>query len=161
MFLWTISFPWWQTLLHDLAFQSFDWAYLMYAISDTRHEQCILHVSKLFTFIYSRANSVIIKQKKPTIILNLIHNILLQRQLPHNVFGPVLLKVSNNISCLVWIMKIYSVDVFFLLCLSSFCVLCQMLSVSLDCPFLIDPFVLSNVYLHTIQALMYKAYTFI
>jgi hypothetical protein len=83
--------------IRDLAFQSFDWAYLMYAISDTRHEQSILNVSKLFTFIYSRANSVIIKQKKPTIILNLIHNILLQRQLPHNAFGPILLKVSNNI----------------------------------------------------------------
>jgi hypothetical protein len=140
MFLWTISFPWWQTLLHDLAFQSFDWAYLMYAISDTRHEQCILHVSKLFTFIYSRANSVIIKQKKPTIILNLIHNILLQRQLPHNVFGPILLKESNNISCLVWIMKIYSVDVFFfallvlILCLVSNVVSVTGLSI-LDWPF--------------------------
>ena len=139
MFLWIISFPWWQRLLRDLAFQSFDWAYLMYAISDTRHEQCILNVSKLFTFIYSRANSVIIKQKKPTIILNLIHNILLQRQLPHNVFGPILLKVSNNISCLVWIMKIYCVDVFFALLVLILCLVTNVVSVTglsiIDWPF--------------------------
>ena len=36
---------------------------------------------------------------------------------------------------------------FSLLCLSLFCVLCPMLPVSLDCPFLIVPSVHSNVYL--------------
>ena len=41
----------------------------------------------------------------------------------------------------------YVVVCFILFCLSLFCVLCPMLNVFLDCPYLIDNSVFSNVYL--------------
>jgi hypothetical protein len=41
---------------------------------------------------------------------------------------------------------------YYIFCLSSFCFLCPMLSVSLDCSFLIVPSVFSDVYLQRINA---------
>ena len=53
--------------------------------------------------------------------------------------------LQSNIPGLRSVLLSFSFSVFVLFCLSSFYVLCPMLSVSLDSPFLISPLVSSNV----------------
>ena len=65
--------------------------------------------------------------------------------------------IETGFICLKYMIFCHRVDhlIFFLcciFCLSSFCVLCPMLPISLDCPFLRSPSVFSNFYLFCLSS---------